>query len=108
MIRQSVLFVDSNDQPVLQRLQTLYTVYNYRDAEDRAALLAEAAKSVRAIFTNESSWVPSLMDALPLVELIVVTSNGYERIDLAKRVSLIYRNVNHAAAEVPFTPHPRA
>lgn len=84
MTREPVLFVNSNYQPVLQRLQSLYTVYNYRDAEDREAVLTEAAKSVRAIFTNESSWEPSLMDALPRLELIVLVSNGFERIDLAK------------------------
>lgn len=58
MARESILFVNSNYKPVLERLQSLYTVYNYRDAEGR--------------------------DALSRVELIVLASNGYERIDLAK------------------------
>jgi hydroxypyruvate reductase len=84
MAKESILFVDSNYKPVLERLQSLYTVYNYRDAEDREALLKQAANSVRAAFSNESSWVPSLMDALPKLELIVLASNGYERIDLAE------------------------
>jgi len=84
MIKNSVLFINSNHKPVLEKLQRLYTVYNYRDAVDREALIVEAAPNVRAIFTNESSWVPSLLDALPNLELIVLTSNGYERIDLAK------------------------
>jgi lactate dehydrogenase-like 2-hydroxyacid dehydrogenase len=84
MARESILFVNSNYKPVLERLQSLYTVYNYRDAEDRDALLKEAAPSVRAVFSNESSWVPSLMDALPRLALIVLASNGYERVDLAK------------------------
>lgn len=44
--------------------------------------LAEAAKTTRAVFTNEGSWVPSLMDALPRLELIVLVSNGHESIDL--------------------------
>lgn len=51
MAKESVLFVNSNYKPVLERLQSVYTVYNYRDAENRDALVAEAAKSVRAIFT---------------------------------------------------------
>jgi len=84
MAKESILFVNSNYQPVLERLQGLYTVYNYRDADDRDALMKQAAGSVRAVFTNESSWVPSIMDALPRLELIVLASNGYERIDLAK------------------------
>jgi hydroxypyruvate reductase len=84
MRREAVLFVNSNYKPVLERLQGLYDVYNYREAADRRALLAEAAPRTRAIFTNESSWEPQLMDALPKLELIVLVSNGYERIDLAK------------------------
>jgi hydroxypyruvate reductase len=94
MNKESVLFVNSNYKPVLPRLESLYTVYNYRDAENRAALLADAAKSVRAIFSNESSWVPSLMDALPRLELIALTSNGYERIDLEKAKSRGIRITN--------------
>jgi lactate dehydrogenase-like 2-hydroxyacid dehydrogenase len=84
MAKESVLFINSNYKPVLERLQSLYTVYNYRDARDRDALVAEAAKTTRAVFTNEGSWVPSLMDALPRLELIVLVSNGHESIDLVK------------------------
>lgn len=72
MAKESVLFINSNCKPVLERLQSLYTVYNYRDARDRAALVAEAAKTTRAVFANEGSWVPSRMDALPRLELIVL------------------------------------
>jgi len=82
--RPEILFVNSNWKPALQALQDRYTVFNYRDAEDRPALLAQAAPVVRALFTNESSWQPSLMDALPALELIVLVSNGYENVDLAK------------------------
>jgi hydroxypyruvate reductase len=82
---EPVLFINSNYKPVLERLQSLYTVYNYRDAADRDALVAEAAAAgTRVIFTNEGSWVQSLMGALPGLELIVLVSNGYERIDLAQ------------------------
>src|SRR5262245_28187641 len=84
MAREAVLFVNSNYLPALERLQGLYDVYNYRDAPDRGALLAQAALRVRAIYTNESSWEPALMGALPKLELIVLVSNGYERIDLAE------------------------
>jgi hypothetical protein len=48
MTKESVLFVNTNYKPALQRLESLYTVYNYRDSEDRDALLAQAAPSVRA------------------------------------------------------------
>jgi lactate dehydrogenase-like 2-hydroxyacid dehydrogenase len=84
MDKPPILFVNSNWKPALQALQASYTVFNYRDAEDRPALLARAAPVVRALFTNESSWQPSLMDALPALELIVLVSNGYENVDLAK------------------------
>ena len=84
MSRPAVLFLDTNYPPTLKKLQDLYTVHNYRDAEDRDALLAQAAKDTRAVFSNESSWVPEIMDALPNLGLIALVSNGYERIDLAK------------------------
>jgi len=84
MAKESILFVNSNYRPVLQRLQALYDVHNYRDAADREALLKQAAGSVRAVFTNEGNWEPRLMDLLPKLELIVLVSNGYERVDLEK------------------------
>ena len=79
-----ILFVNSNWKPALQALEDRYTVFNYRDSQDRPALLKQAAPVVRALFTNEGSWQPSLMDALPALELIVLVSNGYENVDLAK------------------------
>lgn len=79
-----ILFINSNWKPCLEALEERYAVLNYRDAADRPALLAQAAPMVRALFTNEGSWEPALMDALPALELIVLVSNGYENVDLAK------------------------
>jgi len=84
MAKDAVLFVNSNYKPALEMLESVYTVYNYRDAPDKAALVKEAAKEVRAIFSNESSWVPSLIDDLPKLQMIALASNGYERVDIAK------------------------
>lgn len=83
-VKPPILFLNSNWKPALQALEDRYTVFNYRDCADRPALLAQAAPVVRALFTNESSWEPALMDALPALELIVLVSNGYENVDLAK------------------------
>lgn len=84
MTQNAVLFVHSNHAPILAELEKLFTVYNYRDARDKAQLLREAAPVVRAVYTNESSWVPEIMDALPKLEMIALVSNGYERFDLKK------------------------
>jgi lactate dehydrogenase-like 2-hydroxyacid dehydrogenase len=84
MVAQPILFVNSNWKPALAALESRYTVFNDRDAADRPALLARAAPVVHALFTNEGSWKPALMDALPALELIVLVSNGYENVDLAK------------------------
>ena len=84
MTQNAVLFVNSNYAPVLRELESLFTVFNYRDATDKAQLLREAAPVVRAVYTNESSWVPEIMDALPNLEMIALVSNGHERFDLKK------------------------
>ncbi|MBC7781864.1 MAG: 2-hydroxyacid dehydrogenase [Proteobacteria bacterium] len=84
MEKPSILFVNTNYAPALATLEAYYTVFNYRDTSDRDALLKQAAPTVQAIFTNEGSWVPSLMEALPLLKLIVLVSNGYESIDVAR------------------------
>ena len=67
----------------MQRLNEHFTIYNYRDAADKAALMTEAAKHVRAICTNGSAWVTSLLDALPKLEVIACTSTGYDEFDMA-------------------------
>ena len=87
MAKEPVLFINSNYPLALDMLQEHFTVFNYRDAKDRVALVADAAKCVRAIFSNESTWVPSLMDALPKLQMIALVSNGYERLDIAKAKS---------------------
>jgi len=84
MTKHAVLFVHTNHAPILAELEKLFTVYNYRDARDKAQLLREAAPVVRAVYTNESSWVPEIMDALPKLEMIALVSNGHERFDLKK------------------------
>jgi len=84
MTQNTVLFVNSNYAPVLQELESLFTVFNYRDAKDKAQLLREAGPVVRAVYTNESSWVPEILDALPKLEMIALVSNGHERFDLKK------------------------
>lgn len=84
MTQNAVLFVNSNYAPVLQELENLFTVFNYRDAKDKAQLLRDAAPVVRAVYTNESSWVPEILDALPNLEMIALVSNGHERFDLKK------------------------
>ena len=76
MAKEPVLFINSNYPLALDMLQEHFTVFNYRDAKDRDALVADAAKCVRAIFSNESTWVPSLMDALPKLQMIALVSNG--------------------------------
>lgn len=84
MTKNAVLFVNSNYAHVLIELENLFTVFNYRDAKDKEQLLRAAAPVVRAVFTNESSWVPEIMDALPKLEMIALVSNGHERFDLKK------------------------
>jgi len=84
MTKNAVLFVNSNHSPVIHELEKLFTVFNYRDAKDKAQLLREAAPVVRAVYTNESSWVPEILDALPNLEMIALVSNGHERFDLKK------------------------
>ena len=84
MTKNAVLFVNSNYAHVLIELENLFTVFNYRDAKDKEQLLRAAAPVVRAVYTNESSWVPEIMDALPKLEMIALVSNGHERFDLKK------------------------
>ena len=87
MAKEPVLFINSNYPPILDELKSRYEVFHYWVAKDKQALVAEAAKSVRAIFSNESSWVPHLMDALPKLEIIALASTGYEKFDIAKAKS---------------------
>jgi D-3-phosphoglycerate dehydrogenase len=83
MAKEPILFINSNYPPILDELKSRYEVFHYWVAKDKEALVAEAAKSVRAIFSNESSWVPHLMDALPKLEIIALASTGYEKFDIA-------------------------
>ena len=77
-----ILFINTSYPPVLPELEEKFTVYNYRDATDQAALLAEAARHVRAIYTNGSAWIPSMLDALPKLEIVACSSTGYDEFDI--------------------------
>lgn len=77
-----VLFINTSYPFVLPELEEKFTVFNHRDARDQVALLAKAAKQVRAVYTNGSSWIPSMLDALPKLELIACSSTGYDEFDL--------------------------
>lgn len=77
-----ILFIGSTYPPVLADLEARFTVFNYRDAADKEALLAEAAPHVRAVFTNGTAWVPGLLDRLPKLEMIACMSTGYDEFDI--------------------------
>lgn len=77
-----VLFINTSYPFVLPDLEEKFTVYNHRDAKNQSALLADAAKHARAVYTNGSSWVPSVLNALPKLELIACSSTGYDEFDL--------------------------
>lgn len=84
MPRKPILFVGTNYAPILTDLEARFDVFNLRDAADRDATIAQAAPHARAIFSNEKSWTPDLIDALPKLEVIALASTGYDNIDLAK------------------------
>lgn len=77
-----VVFINTSYPFVLPDLEEKFTVFNHRDAKDQAALLAEAAQHARAVYTNGSSWIPAVLDALPNLELIACSSTGYDEFDL--------------------------
>ena len=77
-----VLFINTSYPFVLPDLEEKFTVFNHRDADDQLALLTDAARHVRAVYTNGSSWIPSVLDALPKLELIACSSTGYDEFDL--------------------------
>ena len=78
-----ILFINSTYPPVLDDLIEHFTVYNYRDATDKKALVAAAAPHARAVFTNGSAWIPAMLDALPKLAMIACTSTGYDEFDIA-------------------------
>ena len=84
MDKPPILFISSNYPTALGKLRQRYTVFDYQGATDKAALLAEAARHCRALFTCGLGWRPAFMDALPKLELIACTATGYDEFDVAK------------------------
>lgn len=79
-----VLFLNSPHPQALERLSALFTVYNHRDAGDKATLLATAAPHVRGVFCNAKAWLPNMLDVLPKLEIIACSSTGYDNFDTAE------------------------
>ena len=78
-----ILFINTSYPAALPDLEAKFTVYNYRDAEDKAALVAKAAKDdVRAIYTNGSNWISAMLEDLPNLEMVACTSTGYDEFDI--------------------------
>jgi len=101
--KHPILFIGSTHPPVLADLDKLFTVYNYRDASDKDALIAAAAPHVRAVYTNGTAWVPPLLDKLPKLEMIACMSTGYDEFDIAalkKRSVRMSHSVNMSAGDV--------
>jgi len=64
-------------------LNDAYKVHRYWEADDRAALLAEAGPSIRAVATDgHHGLAPEVMDALPALEIISSYGVGYDAIDI--------------------------
>ena len=80
--KPAILYINAPFPAVLETLNELFTVYNYREATDKAALVAAAAPHVRAVFSNGSAWIPSMLDALPKLEIVACTSTGYDEFDI--------------------------
>lgn len=98
-----ILFIGSTYPPVLADLEELFTVFNYRDAPDKDALVAEAAPRIRAVYTNGTAWVPALLDRLAKLEMIACMSTGYDEFDIpaikARGIRMSH-SVNMSAGDV--------
>lgn len=99
-----ILFINSPYPQALEILAEDFTVYNYRDAEDKAALVAEAAPHARGVISNGRAWIPSLLDDLPKLEIVACTSTGYDEYDvdaLKRRGVRLCHSTDLSGVDVP-------
>jgi lactate dehydrogenase-like 2-hydroxyacid dehydrogenase len=68
--------------PVMEQLQSRYTVHRLFEAADRAGFLAGVKDKATAIATFGGSMDSKLMDALPKLKLIACMSVGVDNVDL--------------------------
>jgi lactate dehydrogenase-like 2-hydroxyacid dehydrogenase len=71
-------------QPVMQRLESEFTIHPLWEAKEPLAFLASAADRVRGFASFTGYPVPAkLMEALPKLEIVATMSVGTDHIDLA-------------------------
>jgi lactate dehydrogenase-like 2-hydroxyacid dehydrogenase len=69
---------------ILERLESLYTVYRYFEQADKPAFLREHGASVRGVVTGGHTGISrGLMAQLPNVEIIAINGVGTDAVDLA-------------------------
>ncbi|HUE18967.1 MAG TPA: 2-hydroxyacid dehydrogenase [Stellaceae bacterium] len=68
--------------PVMEQLQSRYTVHRLFEADDRAGFLARVQDKTTAIATFGGAMDAKLMDALPKLKLIACMSVGVDNVDL--------------------------
>ncbi|HTR01334.1 MAG TPA: 2-hydroxyacid dehydrogenase [Candidatus Acidoferrum sp.] len=60
-----------------------YTILDYYNAADKAALLAQAARVRCLVATSHAPIDAALLDSLPALEQVSIYGMGYERLDVA-------------------------
>lgn len=91
-------------QPRTRQMEALerdYTLHRYDLAEDKAALLAKAGPLCRAMYANGHFHLDrAFLDKCPALEMVAVTSAGYEPFDLDAMQARGVRLTNTSAALV--------
>jgi lactate dehydrogenase-like 2-hydroxyacid dehydrogenase len=93
--KPGLIVMQPRRQAVLDALSSEYTVYNYSQADDKPAYLAEIGGKVRAMLTNGRGGASAAqIAALPDLEIICCFGVGYEMVDLAavKRRGIVLAN----------------
>ncbi|MDH2328809.1 2-hydroxyacid dehydrogenase [Cereibacter sp. SYSU M97828] len=85
----------------MEALERDYTLHRYDLAEDKEALLAEAGPICRAMYANGHLHVDqAFLDRAPALEMIAVTSAGYEPMDVDAIANRGIRMTNTSVALV--------
>jgi len=82
MARPEILQVTPLMGRIAEAIEAAYSVHRYWETEDKPALLARIAPSVRAIATNGNA-PRAVIEALPKLELISSFGVGYDGVDVA-------------------------
>lgn len=93
--KEELLLVARYPKADMAALESRYVVHVLSEATDRQALLAALGPKIRALATDgESGAKADLMDALPLLEIIVCYGVGVDAIDLQHAAKLGIRVTN--------------